>query len=749
MRATSMLVLIVPLCAMMTLMVTPAMASQPGDIDRRVEDLLGEMTLAEKAGQMTQLTLQYISSGEEGVDSEHELDMDRVREVIVDKHVGSVLNTYNAAFTPEYWREEVVGPIQRVAMEETRLGIPIIYGIDSVHGANYVKGATLFPQNLTLGATFNTELSREAGRHTAIDTRACGLPWNFSPVADLGRQPLWSRIFETFGEDPMHAGAMAAANIEGQQGDDLSSYRSVAACAKHFLGYSVPWSGKDRTPAYIGEIQLRDTHLPPFRDAVEAGVATVMVNSGEVDGVPVHASRKLLTDMLRGELGFEGVVVTDWADIKTLHERHRVAANEKEATRQAVLAGIDVSMVPLDTSFADYVVELVEEGALSESRIDQSVRRVLRLKFELGLFDDPLGPGSLVEDVGSDEADAASLESAREGLVLLRNADDLLPISEGSKILVTGPTADALTPVYGSWSYTWQGDEPKLYPDTPTVLDEIRDRFGRANVTYSAGATLTEGVNIEATARKAEEADVVVLCLGEEASTEKPGDIVDLGMPPAQIDLARAVLETGTPVVLVLIENRPRIFNEVQAGVEAILWAGQPGPFGPQAIAEVLAGDVNPSGKLPFTYPRHPGSLITYDRKTTEDYAVDFSMNAFTPLFEFGDGLSYTTFEYEDLNVRQAGGGLEASVTVRNTGDRAGKEAVLAFVRDEYASVTPHHRRLKAFEKIELEPGASRRVTFDIPREDLTLINRDLERVFEPGAFTVEVGDQSAQIELR
>lgn len=547
----------------------------------------------------------------------------------------------------------------------------------------------------------------------------------------------------------MHAGAMAAANIEGQQGDDLSSYRSVAACAKHFLGYSVPWSGKDRTPAYIGEIQLRDTHLPPFRDAVEAGVATVMVNSGEVDGVPVHASRKLLTDMLRGELGFEGVVVTDWADIKTLHERHRVAANEKEATRQAVLAGIDVSMVPLDTSFADYVVELVEEGALSESRIDQSVRRVLRLKFELGLFDDPLGPGSLVEDVGSDEADAASLESAREGLVLLRNADDLLPISEGSKILVTGPTADALTPVYGSWSYTWQGDEPKLYPDTPTVLDEIRDRFGRANVTYSAGATLTEGVNIEATARKAEEADVVVLCLGEEASTEKPGDIVDLGMPSAQIDLARAVLETGTPVVLVLIENRPRIFNEVQAGVEAILWAGQPGPFGPQAIAEVLAGDVNPSGKLPFTYPRHPGSLITYDRKTTEDYAVDFSMNAFTPLFEFGDGLSYTTFEYEDLNVRQAGGGLEASVTVRNTGDRAGKEAVLAFVRDEYASVTPHHRRLKAFEKIELEPGASRRVTFDIPREDLTLINRDLERVFEPGAFTVEVGDQSAQIELR
>ena len=734
---------------MMTLMVTPARASQPGDIDRRVEDLLGEMTLAEKAGQMTQLTLQYISSGEEGVDSEHELDMDRVREVIVDKHVGSVLNTYNAAFTPEYWREEVVGPIQRVAMEETRLGIPIIYGIDSVHGANYVKGATLFPQNLTLGATFNTELSREAGRHTAIDTRACGLPWNFSPVADLGRQPLWSRIFETFGEDPMHAGAMAAANIEGQQGDDLSSYRSVAACAKHFLGYSVPWSGKDRTPAYIGEIQLRDTHLPPFRDAVEAGVATVMVNSGEVDGVPVHASRKLLTDMLRGELGFEGVVVTDWADIKTLHERHRVAANEKEATRQAVLAGIDVSMVPLDTSFADYVVELVEEGALSESRIDQSVRRVLRLKFELGLFDDPLGPGSLIEDVGSDEADAASLESAREGLVLLRNADDLLPISEGSKILVTGPTADALTPVYGSWSYTWQGDEPKLYPDTPTVLDEIRDRFGRANVTYSAGTTLTEGVNIEATARKAEEADVVVLCLGEEASTEKPGDIVDLDMPSAQIDLARAVLETGTPVVLVLIENRPRIFNEVQAGVEAILWAGQPGPFGPQAIAEVLAGDVNPSGKLPFTYPRHPGSLITYDRKTTEDYAVDFSMNAFTPLFEFGDGLSYTTFEYEDLNVRQAGGGLEASVTVRNTGDRAGKEAVLAFVRDEYASVTPHHRRLKAFEKIELEPGASRRVTFDIPREDLTLINRDLERVFEPGAFTVEVGDQSAEIELR
>jgi len=453
--------------------------------------------------------------------------------------------------------------------------------------------------------------------------------------------------------------------------------------------------------------------------------------------------------MLRGELGFEGVVVTDWADIKTLHERHRVAANEKEATRQAVLAGIDVSMVPLDTSFADYVVELVEEGALSESRIDQSVRRVLRLKFELGLFDDPLGPGSLIEDVGSDEADAASLESAREGLVLLRNADDLLPISEGSKILVTGPTADALTPVYGSWSYTWQGDEPKLYPDTPTVLDEIRDRFGRANVTYSAGATLTEGVNIEATARKAEEADVVVLCLGEEASTEKPGDIVDLGMPSAQIDLARAVLETGTPVVLVLIENRPRIFNEVQAGVEAILWAGQPGPFGPQAIAEVLAGDVNPSGKLPFTYPRHPGSFITYDRKTTEDYAVDFSMNAFTPLFEFGDGLSYTTFEYEDLNVRQAGGGLEPSVTVRNTGDRVGKEAVLAFVRDEYASVTPHHRRLKAFEKIELEPGASRRVTFDIPREDLTLINRDLERVFEPGAFTVEVGDQSAQIELR
>jgi beta-glucosidase len=708
---------------------------------RRVDDLLERMTVKEKVGQMTQLALSSISSQTSTADQPHILDEDKAREAIVEYGIGSVLNAGNVAMGIDEWRS-LVARLQSMATEQTRLGVPLIYGIDSVHGGNYIMGATLFPHNLTLAATFDPELSRLAGEITAAETRAAGLPWNFAPVCDVARAPAWSRVFETFGEDPHLAGVMAAASVVGQQGDDLASPLRVAATAKHFLGYSDPRTGRDRTPANIPDTELFDTFLPPFEATFDAGVRTIMVNSSEINGVPVHASPRILRGILRERAGFEGVVVTDWSDVLKLRDWHRVAETEREATRLAVEAGIDMAMTPLSLSFADTLVGLVEDGVIAESRLDESVRRILALKMELGLFEQPLSPADAVATLGTESAHDASLAAARAGVTLLRNTDDLLPLAEGTRILVCGPAADDLVALHGSWTYTWQGTDEAMYPDTPTLLDAVRERFGEDRVAYQPGATWDEPRDIDAAAQAAAEADVVLLCLGEEASAEKPGDILDLAMSDAQLDLARALGRTGTPVVLVLLENRPRLFTPVEQHMDAVLWAGHPGPHGGRAIAEILAGDVNPSGRLPFTYPRDANALLTYDHKYSERFWMDeYTYTGYTPMFAFGEGLSYTSFGYSGLSVRRApDGGLTGEVIVTNTGDRAGDEAVLVYLTDEVSSITPRVRRLKWFDKVSLEPGARATVRFDLPREALTMIDAEGRRVLEPGAFTVRVG---------
>lgn len=726
----------------------------PAEWDR-IDHLLSVMSLEQKAGQMVQLTLGSMTSEVVTPDGPAVLDFDLAREAIVGKGIGSILNTAWVAMPPEPWRE-IVAEVQRIAVEESPHGIPLLYGIDSVHGANYITGATLFPHNLTLGATWNPELARQSGAVAAADSRAVGLAWNFAPVADVGRAPGWSRIFETFGEDPYLAGTMASAAIEGMQGGDLSASTSVAATAKHFLGYGDPRTGRDRTPAIISVPDLHEIHVAPFEKAFDAGVRTIMVNSGEMNGTPVHADPRILTDLLRHEMGFAGVVVTDWRDVEKLIDMHGVAENEREATFLAVHAGIDMAMTPNDADFADHVVALVEEGRLSEARIDASVRRILALKMELGLFERALPEPSAMEVIGSAASESISLNAAREGITLLRNRNGILPLAEGSRVLVTGPTSDELMSLHGAWSYSWQGNEANLFPESPTVADAIAERFGEANVTHVPGASFDAAVDLDAAMAAAAAADVVVLCLGEPPSTEEPGDIDDLTISASQIELARAMAASGKPVVLVLITNRPRIITAFEAEMAGVLWAGHPGPFGPQALAEILAGDVNPSGKLPMSYPKYPNALLTYDRKLSETPGeADPPGGGYKPLFPFGAGLGYTTFDYADLVVTVPGvgeDGLEGPVrvelTVTNTGDRSGMDAVQVFVRDHVASVTPRLEELRAFTKISLDAGETRTVSFELPAAEFSIIDRDGQRVFEAGTFTIRVGDESHEFAL-
>ncbi len=740
---------------LVTIVIAATLAPWASADEARIEALLEQMTVREKVGQMTQLTIQAVSSREGAPGVEHELDPEKLRQAVVDYGVGSLLNVWNASYTREHW-VEVISAIQDLATKETRLGIPVLYGIDAVHGHHYMTEGTVFPQNLALAATWNADLVREANRITAVEARASGIPWNFSPVLDLGRQPLWSRFFETFGEDVHLATVLGRAAVEGLQGDDIGQPDRVAACGKHFLGYSYPFSGKDRTPAYIPERQLREYFLPTFRATIEDGLATIMVNSGEINGVPVHASRAILTDLLRDELGFEGLVVTDWEDVLKLRDVHRVAPSEKEAIRIAVEAGIDMSMTPYSLSFADLLIELVEEGTIPESRLDESVRRILTLKDELGLFDDAYPNMSLASKVGTEEAKEIALNAAREAVTLLRNEGDLLPIAEESKVLVTGPAATSLPMLFGSWSYTWQGQNIEAYPNEvrdKTLLESLRRRFGASQIVHVPGVEGDRIIDIGAAVDAAREADVVVLALGEEPTTEKPGDIEDLSLPQAQIRLARALTQTDTPIVLVLMENRPRIIRPIADQVDAIVMAYQLGTFGGEAIAEVLVGDVNPSGRLPFTYPRHVNSLFVYDHKYAERLNAAFGTAAFQPQFEFGTGLSYTEYAYSDLTLSAEAidddEDLTVQVTVTNTGDVAGQEVVQLYVSDLYASITPPVRRLRGFEKVDLEPGQSETVTFTLDHDALSFIGLENVPIVEPGAFRVQVGDQAAEFVVR
>jgi len=734
------------------------------DNSQKIEALLKRMTLEEKVGQMTQLTLGIIVTGQ---DQNIQIDPAKLEKAIVKYGVGSILNVSDQALTPDKWHD-TIKQIQEAATKKTRLGIPVIYGIDSIHGATYVQGATLFPQEIGMAATWNPELMKRGSEIAAMETRAAGIPWSFSPVLDLGRNPLWPRFWETFGEDPYLAKVLGVAFVRGLEGSDVASQDRVASSLKHYMGYSFPLTGRDRTPAWIPENHLREYFLPTFAAAVQAGARTVMVNSGEINGVPGHINHHLLTGILRDELGFKGLVVTDWEDIKKLVTIWRVAANEKEATRMAVMAGNDMSMVPLDYSFADHLVTLVKEGAVPQSRIDEAVRRILRVKFELGLFEKPTPDPALKSKIGMPESRQAALQAARESMTLLKNTNNLLPLAKDQKVLVTGPTADSMISLNNGWSYVWQGSEESLYPKDSVSIRRAIEKVGGTNVTYVPGTKITRRpgsasnntptdieaeVDIPAAVRAAQAADVVVLCLGEGSYCETPGNITDLTLGELQLRLAEAIQATGKPVVLVLVEGRPRVINRIVDKAGAVLMAYNPGNAGGQAVADVLFGDVNPSGKLPFTYPRTPNGLITYDHKPFETEDTAFGNMAFKPQFEFGQGLSYTTFAYSDLRLGQktmtGNADFSVSVTVANSGRRAGKEVVQLYVSDLVASLSPAGKRLRRFAKIYLEPGQSRTLTFTLRRDDLSFIGADNKPIIEPGEFEVTIGGLKEKFELK
>ena len=705
----------------------------------RVASLLSRMTLDEKIGQMTQINISVVTAAKQ-TRGRIALDSAKLKEAIVRRHVGSIINVLDGAITAAEW-QRVITKIQSVATDETRLGIPIIYGIDFVHGANYLQEGTIFPQNIAMAATFDRALARRAGEITGREARASGLSWNFAPVLDIGRQPLWPRFYESWGEDPFVASELGAAVTAGIQAS------GVPATMKHYLGYGLPRSGHDRTPASATEREVREYALPSFRAAVRAGAGAVMVNSGELDGEPVHASHHWLTDVLRKELGFEGVVVTDWQDIAFLHTRHHVAATMRDAVRMAIDAGVDMSMTPLDFDFIDTLKALVKDGTIPESRIDQSVKRILTLKARAGLFDSPMPDPSKLATVGAPADRVVGLDASREAITLLKNEKGALPLRSDAKILVTGPAATSLSAVLGGWSYTWQGTDTAFYPRGTMSLLAAMQKHG-SHVTHAPIASFTSASDAEiaAAAEAARGADVAVIALGEDAYAEWIGDINDLSLPPSQIRLAQAVAATGTPTVLVLFEGRPRIISSIADSARAIVMGDWPGGQGAEATAEVLFGDANPSGKLPFTYPRAPNALLTYDHRYTEtlNSGFDRAPNGFNPQFEFGHGLSYTTFAYTKLSLDHdrlaPDGTLTAHVTVTNTGARPGTETVLLYSRQDYASLTPPVKRLRAFTRVELAPGESKVIELAVPARDLAFVGRDNKMHLEPGKFEILVG---------
>jgi len=726
---------------------TATLAPVPArDNSRRVDALLIRMTLEEKIGQMTQLEIGMVTSGK---DQDVQIDPAKLEKAVVKYGVGSILNVKDQALPLEKWHD-IIRKIQE-AGQRTRLKIPVIYGIDSIHGANYERGSTLYPHEIGMAATWNPALMQRLAEITAVETRAAGIPWTFSPVLDLGRQPLWPRFYETFGEDPYLAKVLGAAFVRGIEGDDISSPNHVATSLKHYMGYSFPLNGRDRTSAWIPENYLREYFMPTFAAALKAGAHTVMVNSGEINGIPGHINHHILTDILRGELGFRGVVVSDWEDIKKLVSQWKVAVDEKEATRLAIMAGIDMSMVPSDYSFSDLLVRLVKEGRVPMSRIDEAVRRILRLKFDLGLFENPT-LSAPTTSFGTGESRQVSLQAARESMTLLKNENSLLPLAKNRKVLVTGPTANSLLSLNNGWTYVWQGDNAGLYPkDRPTILQAMQAQIGK-NITYVPGTTLDKEIDVQAAVRAAREADVAVVCLGEGAYAETPGNITDLTLDEAQLRLAEAIEATGKPVVLVLAEGRPRVINRIADRAQAILMAYNPSNEGGTAVADVLFGDYNPAGKLPFTYPRTANGFITYDHKLFETEDTSFGNMAFKPQFEFGHGLSYTTFTYSDLKLAQkamtVNGQMNVSVTLTNSGQRAGKETVILYVRDVVATVAPPGKRVKRFAKVYLEPGQSRTLTFTLRRDDLSFIGADLKPTVEPGDFEVFVGNLKEKFTL-
>ena len=738
--------------------VKPAIPADP-EIEKAVEKTLAKMTLEEKVGQMTEIAIDVVGGWGPGG---FVLDQEKLQNAIGTYKVGSILNTPVVGQTPEKW-QEIIGQIQEVSMRE--IGIPCVYGLDQNHGASYVMGATYLPQNINIGATFNPQIAYEGGVITAYESRAANCPWTYSPTVDLSRDPRWPRVWENYGEDPLVNSIQGAATVRGMQGEDpnhVGPY-NIAVSVKHYLGYGNPRTGKDRTPAYIPEYELKEKNFAPFKACVEAGALTVMVNSASVNGIPVHANKELLTGWLKEGLNWDGMIVTDWADINNLYTREGVAVDKKHAIELAINAGIDMTMEPYDLNFCTLLIELVNEGRVSMDRIDDAVRRVLRLKHRLGLFENPNTPLENYPDFGSEKFAQIATAAAEESEVLLKNVNGILPLAKGQKILVTGPNANSMRCLNGGWSYTWQGHMADMFTEQyNTIYEAVCNKFGKKNVVLEQGVTYVpqggyteeNAPEIEKAVRAARNVDVILACIGENSYCETPGNLSDLALSENQRNLVKALAKTGKPIVLILNEGRPRLINDIEPLADAVIDILLPGNYGGDALANILAGDANPSAKLPYTYPRHSAALTTYDYKVSEETDTmegAYDYNAVVSVqWPFGFGLSYTTFEYSNFqcSAQEFGADTELvfTVDVKNTGKVAGKEVVMLYSRDMVASMVPENRRLRAYEKVEIQPGETVTVTLKIKGSDLAFVNPQGEWTLEPGDFRMQTGDQTLMI---
>ena len=743
----------------------PAIPSDPV-IEAHIQEWLKKMTLEEKIGQMCEITIDVVSDFEASKKKGFTLNPAMLDTVIGKYKVGSLLNVpLSVAQKKEKWAE-AIKQIQDLSMKE--IGIPCIYGVDQIHGTTYTLDGTMFPQGINMGAAFNRELTEKAAAISAYETKAGCIPWTYAPVVDLGRDPRWSRMWENYGEDCYVNAEMGKASVRGFQGSDpnhIGEY-NVAACMKHYMGYGVPVSGKDRTPSSISRSDMREKHFAPFLAAIRQGALSVMVNSGVDNGIPFHANRELLTEWLKEDLNWDGMIVTDWADINNLCTRDHIAATKKEAVKIAINAGIDMSMVPYEVSFCDYLKELVQEGEVPMSRIDDAVARVLRLKYRLGLFENPYWDIKKYNKFGSEEFARVALQTAEESEVLLKNEGNILPLAKGTKILLAGPNANSMRCLNGGWSYSWQGHlADQCAGAYNTIYESLCNKYGKENIIYEPGVTYAPYKNdnwweenqpeIEKSVAAASRADVIIACIGENSYCETPGNLSNLTMSENQRNLVKALAATGKPVILILNQGRPRIINDIVPLAKAVINVMLPGNYGGDALANLLAGDANFSGKMPFTYPKYINALANYDYKPCENmgqmggnYNYDSVMDV---QWEFGFGLSYTTYSYSNLKVDKtsftADDVLTVSVDVTNTGKVAGKESVLLYSKDLVASSTPDNIRLRNFEKIELNPGETKTVTMQLKGSDLAFVGYDGKWRLEKGDFKLKCGNQWTDIQ--
>lgn len=738
----------------------PVIKSDP-KIEAQVEQTLKKLTLEEKIGQMMELVTDLFGANDKnGV---FYIDEHKTDSILSRYKIGSILNAPNTcAPTAKQW-EKYIAQIQKISMK--RIGIPCVFGLDQNHGSTYTQGGTLFPQNINVAATFNREIARRSAEATAYETRAVSIPWTYSPTVDLGRDARWPRIWENFGEDCYLSSEMGKAMVYGFQGEDpnnIDQYH-IATSMKHFMGYGVPWTGKDRTPAYISPADLREKHFAPFLAGLQAGALTVMVNSASVNGMPMHANKDILTGWLKEETGWDGVLITDWADINNLYTREMVAKDKKDALRIAINAGIDMIMEPYSCDACGYLVELVKEGKIPMSRIDDACRRVLRMKYRLDLFKNPTQKLKNYPKFGGEEFAKLALEGATESMVLLKNEGNILPLQHGKKILLTGPNANQMRCLDGGWSYTWQGHRADEFAGKyNTIYEAFCNEYGKENVILNQGVTYNEKgkyweenePQIQGAVDAAKDADIIVACIGENSYTETPGNLTDLWLSENQRNLVKALAQTGKPVVLVLNEGRPRLIADIEPLAQGIIDILIPGNMGGDALANLVSGKSNFSGKMPYTYPKEINSLANYDFKKSEEVgtmegAYDYNAKI-TQQWGFGYGLSYTSYKYSNLKVSQSdfrhGDIIKVSVDVKNTGKVAGKESVLLFSSDLIASMVPDGRRLRAFDKVELQPGETKTMTFELKADDLAFVGWNGKWRLEEGDFKLMIADQSADI---